>query len=81
MPFSLNFVTASLAKIAQPSIGMALVRIIESPIFAPEDIISLPFLTSPSITPDIKGRSIPTVISVWPPIIDTFNCRQASVIS
>ena len=63
-PFFSNWFSASLAKIAQPSIGIAFVRMIESPSLAPEDLTSLPFSTSPNITPDIKGRSIPAVISV-----------------
>ena len=69
----------AVANIAEPSIGILLVIIIESFFIAPDDRTSLPLSTSPSIPPIITGVLTEFVISVCPPTSFISNSLQASI--
>ena len=69
---------ASRARMAVPSMPTPPVRMMALPGRIPDDRVSAPFRTSPSIVPTTMGRSMPRVTSVWPPISVTPISAQAS---
>ena len=69
----------SRARMAVPSMARPVVTMMLSPSWAPPVVINRAGgVTSPSIAPAMMGREMPTVTSVWPPMMLTPSCRQAA---